>query len=48
MEEEVSNEDVDHLSRIVAEISSKNNFETIKIVPVCWIIDEDKREKDPV
>ncbi len=48
MQEEVSNEDVEHLSRIVAEISSKNNFETIKIVPVCWIIDEDKREKDPV
>lgn len=48
MQEEVSNEDVEHLSRIVAEISSKNNFETIKIVPVCWIIDEEKREKDPV
>lgn len=48
MQEEVSSEDVEHLSRIVAEISSKNNFETIKIVPVCWIIDEDKREKDPV
>ena len=48
MQEEVSNDDVDHLSRIVAEISSMNNFETIKIVPVCWIIDEDKREKDPV
>lgn len=48
MQEEVSNDDVDHLSRIVAEISSMNNFETIKIVPVCWIIDEEKREKDPV
>ena len=48
MQEEVWNEDVEHLSRIVAEISSKNNFETIKIVPVCWIIDEEKREKDPV
>ena len=48
MQEEVSNEDVEHLSRIVAEISSENNYETIKIVPVCWIIDEDKREKDPV
>lgn len=48
MQAEVANEDVDHLSRIVAEISTKNNYETIKIVPVCWIIDEDKREKDPV
>ena len=26
----------------------KNNYETIKIAPVCWIIDEDKREKDPI
>ena len=48
MQEEVENEDIEHLSRIVAEISSKNNYETIKIVPVCWIIDEEKREKDPI
>jgi hypothetical protein len=48
MQDEVSPDDIDHLSRIVAEISSENNYETIKIVPVCWIIDEDKREKDPI
>jgi len=48
MQEEVWGDDIDHLSRIVAEISSKNNYETIKIVPVCWIIDEEKREKDPI
>lgn len=48
MQEEVLQDDVEHLSRIVAEISDKNNYETIKIVPVCWIIDEDKREKDPI
>lgn len=48
MQNEVNNDDVEHLSRIVAEISNKNNYETIKIVPVCWIIDEDKREKDPI
>ena len=48
MQAEVWNDDVDHLSRIVAVIANKNNYETIKIVPVCWIIDEDKREKDPV
>ncbi len=48
MQAEVWNDDVDHLSRIVAEIANKNNYETIKIVPVCRIIDEDKREKDPV
>ena len=48
MQEEVGGDDIEHLSRIVAEISSKNNYETIKIVPVCWIIDEEKREKDPI
>lgn len=48
MDDEVQDSDVEHLSRIVAEISTKNNYETIKIVPVCWIIDEEKREKDPV
>ena len=32
----------------MAEIANKKTYETIKIVPVCWIIDEDKREKDPV
>ena len=48
MQDEVGSDDIDHLSRIVAEISTKNNYETIKIVPVCWIIDEDKREKDPI
>ena len=39
MQAEVWNDDVDHLSRIVAEIANKNNYETIKIVPVCLIID---------
>ena len=48
MQDEVENDDIDHLSRIVSEISMKNNYETIKIAPVCWIIDEDKREKDPI
>lgn len=48
MQDEVGSDDIEHLSRIVAEISTKNNYETIKIVPVCWIIDEDKREKDPI
>lgn len=48
MTEEIWTEDVEHLSRVVAEISTKNNFETIKIVPVHFMIDEEKREKDPI
>ncbi len=48
MKDEIDIDDVEHLSRIVADIATKNNYETIKIVPVCWIIDEEKKEKDPV
>lgn len=48
MSEEIGPEDIDHLSRVIAEISNKSNFETIKIVPVHFLIDETKREKDPI
>ncbi|MEI6672586.1 MAG: cell division FtsA domain-containing protein [bacterium] len=48
MTEEIGPEDIDHLSRVIAEISNKSNFETIKIVPVHFLIDESKREKDPI
>ena len=48
MNEAVEFEDLEHLSRIVAEIANVNNYETIKIVPVSRILDETKREKDPI
>lgn len=48
MTEEIGPDDIDHLSRVIAEISTKSNFETIKIVPVHFLIDETKREKDPI
>ena len=48
MTEEIQAEDVEHLSRVIAEISNKNNYETIKIVPVHFIVDDSKREKDPI
>jgi len=48
MTEEIQAEDVEHLSKIIAEISNKNNYETIKIVPVHFVIDETKKEKDPI
>lgn len=48
MNEAVEMEDLNHLSRIVAEIADENNYETIKIVPVARILDETKREKDPI
>ncbi len=48
MSEEIGPEDVEHLSRVIAEISNKSNYETIKIVPVHFLIDETKKEKDPI
>ncbi|MFA5747490.1 MAG: cell division protein FtsA [Candidatus Absconditabacterales bacterium] len=48
MGDEITAEDVDHLSRVVSDISTKNNYETIKIIPVHRIIDEEKKEKDPI
>ena len=48
MNDAVEMEDLNHLSRIVGEIANVNNYETIKIVPVSRILDETKREKDPI
>ncbi len=48
MTDEVETADLDHLSRIVADIAHVNNYEIMKIVPVARIVDEDKKEKDPV
>lgn len=48
MKNEIELDDVNHLSRVVAEISDHNNYETVKIIPVHRIIDEQKKEKDPV
>ncbi len=48
MRDEINDDDVEHLSRVISEISHKNNYETIKIVPVHRIIDETKKEKDPI
>ncbi|MBU0627111.1 hypothetical protein KKG31_05855 [Patescibacteria group bacterium] len=48
MTDEIEENDVEHLSRVISDISTKNNFETIKIVPVYRIIDEIKKEKDPI
>jgi len=32
MQDEVENDDIDHLSRIVSEISMKNNYESINLL----------------
>ncbi len=48
MEDEIQENDVEHLSKVIADVAIKNNMETVKIVPVYRIIDEDKKEKDPI
>jgi len=48
MKWEVWTDDINHLSKVMSEIATKENFETIKIIPVHWIIDESKKEKDPL
>lgn len=48
MREEIEADDVDHLSKVISDVAVKNNFETIKIVPVHRVIDESKVEKDPI
>jgi len=48
MKDEIEVDDVNHLSRVIADISHKENYETIKIIPVHRLIDEKKKEKDPI
>ncbi len=45
---EIQTEDINHLSKVIAEISNHNNYETIKIIPVHRVIDGQKKEKDPL
>lgn len=48
MSDKITNDDIQHLSRIVSEISGQPNYETLKIMPVYRLIDDAKREKDPM
>lgn len=48
MSDKITNDDIQHLSRIVSEISGHANYETLKIMPVYRLIDDLKREKDPL
>lgn len=48
MDNEIRENDVEHLSKVVADVALQTNYETVKILPVSWIIDDQKREKDPI
>ena len=47
MGDKVTHDDVNHLMKVVAEISEKANYETLKINPVFWIIDDEIKTNDP-
>ncbi len=48
MTEKVTHEDINHLSKIITDISGQPNYEIIKIIPVNRVIDDERKEKDPL
>lgn len=48
MNDSIEMEDVSHLSRIIEDLAKVNNYETIKIKPVSRVLDESKKEVDPI
>jgi cell division protein FtsA len=48
MSEKITHDDINHLSKIVSDISWVANYEIIKIIPVHWVIDDTRKEKDPL
>lgn len=46
--DKILQEDVDHLSSLVDDTSWIQNYETIKIMPVKWVIDDETKLKDPL
>ena len=44
----VTIDDVAHLSKVLGDIAVHTNYETLKIIPVEWIIDDRINLKDPV
>lgn len=41
-------DDINHLLNVISDTSWEVNYETIKIIPVQWIIDDEMKLKDPV
>lgn len=48
MKDTVTQEDIKHLSNIIADIAEKDHEETIKILPVYRMVNETEKVKDPV
>lgn len=43
----IQSSDTTHLSKLIWDISQKNNYEIINIMPAYWILDDEKIEKNP-
>lgn len=43
----IHNNDISHLSKLVGDISQKNNYEIVKIMPAYRLLDDEKIEKNP-
>lgn len=48
MTDKITHDDINHLSKIVSDVSGQANYEIIKIIPVQWVIDDLRKEKDPL
>lgn len=48
MTDEITENDVEHLSKVISDMAIESNMETIKIVPVHRVIDKSRIEKDPI
>lgn len=48
MTDKISHDDINHLSKIVSDVSWQANYEIIKIIPVQRVIDDIRKEKDPL
>ncbi len=47
IDDNISHKEMNHLSSLVDETSGEANYETVKIIPVQWVIDKEIKLKDP-
>ncbi len=48
LDRKIEQDDLNHVSKILDETSFEANYETVKIIPVHWIVDDTIKVKDPL
>lgn len=43
----IHHNDINHLSKLIGDISQKNNYEIVKIIPAYWLLDDERMVKNP-